>query len=336
MFNQRPQRHIEDLPNDEEIYLRYFGEFEIGRHYLSPFRDEGSASFIFYYSDSGNLLWKDFGDITPGGDGVRFVMKKYGLDYWQAINKIYYELEGKEVREQREIKKKKKNIISCTYTELDQNHINHFKEYHINKSTLDLFNVKQVYRLYRNNMMIPKGNLSYVYLFSPNSYKIYQPGSNYKWLSRNIYGVIEGWNQLKPNNIIFVTSSLKDVMVFYELGYPAVAPSNENVILTKDTIEILKSMSDKIYVAHDNDTTGIMASMEMTKMYDLNYFNIPNNLIHNNKVIKDPSDYAKAFGLNALNKLLIKKFKRDVNDNNKLSNTNCWNSDSFNSGNKKN
>ena len=59
---------------------------------------------------------------------------------------------------------------------------------------------------------------------------------------------IQGDHMLpKSGEVIVVTKSMKDVMLFHELGLPAIAPVSETVFLTESHYRKLKERFDKAF-----------------------------------------------------------------------------------------
>ncbi len=77
--------------SEEDIMTHYFGEWEPNRHYHCPFKKERIPSFyISYYNQS--LKWRRFGMFDSPKNPVEFVMFKFGIDFYSALNKIYQEI----------------------------------------------------------------------------------------------------------------------------------------------------------------------------------------------------------------------------------------------------
>jgi len=91
------------------------------------------------------------------------------------------------------------------------------------------------------------------------------------------------------------------------LGIPAVAPHSESIFLTEHQIRELQDRFTCIYVNFDNDSTGIQKSIEMTKEYELYYWNVP----YSYTKCKDPSDMVNYYSYQDLRKALNDKFMRD-------------------------
>jgi DNA primase len=107
---------------------------------------------------------------------------------------------------------------------------------------------------------------------------------------------------------VMITSSYKDVIAFDVVGIDAVAPHTERGVIPEWCIHELSKYYQYIYIAYDNDETGVNSSIKLTGSYkDLHYWNVPKSLEN----CKDPSDILKNFDKNILLESLSEKFKRD-------------------------
>lgn len=64
----------------------------------------------------------------------------------------------------------------------------------------------------------------------------------------------------KGGNYVVVTKSMKDVMVLYEYGIPAIAPCSENLFITDSQYERLKKKYKRVILLYDNDEPGLHAA----------------------------------------------------------------------------
>lgn len=71
----------------------------------------------------------------------------------------------------------------------------------------------------------------------------------------------------KSGDAIVITKSLKDIMVLYELGIPAIAPISENCYLTEAQHNKLVKRFDKVVLFYDNDRAGITNLNKFRKQY---------------------------------------------------------------------
>jgi len=114
----------------------------------------------------------------------------------------------------------------------------------------------------------------------------------------NNFKGLQGYDQLpEKGTLLIVTKSLKDVMLFYEFGIPAIAPASESVILSVEQHKELSQRFTKIVTLYDFDLTGVRSANKMRKE-----FNLPALFLTNGRfgtvdyTAKDPTDLVKKKG----------------------------------------
>ena len=96
----------------------------------------------------------------------------------------------------------------------------------------------------------------------------------------------------KNGEFLVCTKSLKDVMLLYEYGIPAIAPCSENEFLSDTQYERIKSRFKHILLLWDNDLPGISAANKIRKKHpDIEVMFLPIK-----GPDKDISDFRKAHG----------------------------------------
>lgn len=114
--------------------------------------------------------------------------------------------------------------------------------------------------------------------------------------------MIQGAHMIPKNggDLLVITKSLKDVMVFYELGITAIAPNSENLFVSDKQLEKLKKYFKNIVVFYDNDIAGVSGMNKIKKSYpELKFIFIPRKY-----EAKDISDYYKKYGKEKTLKLI--------------------------------
>lgn len=301
--------------SDEQILTFYFKEFELNTHYLSPFHPEKNPSFIIsYFNDQ--LRWRDFGISNRPSDVIDFVSKLFNIGFIDSLNKIYNDIViGNKIPTVKEYKKPNTLEYSLTYRRTWEDwQLDFWLKGNIKKSTLDLFRVYWCKELWFNNRLFARGskyNLMYYYDHSTidlkESWTVYRPNrtDSKKFRKHNITNQIMGLDLIPDTgDILMITKSYKDMMIFYELGLPSIAPHSENTPIDENIINDLKSRFDRIYVNYDNDTVGVNSSIEFTRKYDLNYWNLPKSTN-----CKDPFQCSTVMGLDKLFDLISHKIK---------------------------
>lgn len=302
--------------SDEEILLKYFGEYELDKHYLCPFVEETVPSFIISYYNN-RLVWRRFGLYDRPMSAIDFVMVKFNLSFKDAINKCFREInvDNTEILKTITIPVETSKTCGINYVEdWYPWELDYWKDYHFDKKILKKYEIYPCTGYWINQFRwhySKKNDPLFVYMHGLNSWTGYRPLAKNKldkFRKHNIKNHIMGMENL-PNegDLLFITKSYKDLITLNLIGLNAIAVHTERVYIDHNIITNLKKRFKHIYVVFDNDKTGIDASMFFTKEYGLNYYNIPSNCIG----CKDPADLSKIQGLDALEKSIKEKLKRD-------------------------
>ena len=137
-----------------------------------------------------------------------------------------------------------------------------------------------------------------------SKFKIYRPFYKQKRFYTNCLTVdIQGWEQLDySNDTVFITKSMKDVMLLHELGYSAVAPNGEGHSIPPKAIDILRKNFKHVIVLYDRDIHGMASARKLlNKHKDFDFMLTPRN------TSKDLSDYYQKYGKEETIKILTKK-----------------------------
>lgn len=299
--------------NEYDIYAYYLGVFDTYSIMSSPFREDKSPSFGIYIGTRGNLMYNDF--KLGSGDCIKFVSIMENCTYSQALgilnvrynlgyqmskyhkaNSIYTKppvLYNKEVIPKEDV------WIDIKIRDWDIRDKEYWSQYEITLDTLTYFDVYPIKRFWINDKVFNVQPLAYAYYYNDRVFKIYQPQLDVKsgkWFS-NIKNKEEyqGSNQLPDSGeILFITSSLKDVMVLYEAGYSAIAPHTEHQILSEGLFSYYQSKWDLMTVFYDNDEAGQLHANKMVNKYGIKSIQLPE------EDTKDPSDFVQKYDLNSL------------------------------------
>jgi len=315
----------------EEI-LKYITELQILERYCSNYKSLDSSFKSEFYSDkngscriqisaSGIPYYKDYGN----GDyflAFDYVSRKFGTTYHETCNVIANDFGLKRtnlnvtpqlllVNDAPKPVKKKSNIkvIVKPFSLIDYEY---WMQYGISLQTLQFFNVKACSHVYLN-----KGDKHYVFEYRNSnplySYRFYKNETEYlkiynpysatkegKWLTNVGSDCLQGYDQLpESGDILFITKSLKDVMVFYEMGYSAVGLQAETNKLSKKSWDELSKRFKRVILVLDRDDQGYTSTGDFLLEYDVEFFFIDKT--------KDISDYSKDYGLEKAKKLIKKK-----------------------------
>lgn len=308
---------IEDIlsrVSEYDIYEQYLGKFKVGLIYNSPFREDKNPSFGIFRGRKGNLMFKDHGTGLCG-DVVKFVGTLFNISNYQDIlAKIYKDvIVSKKITKKRIVSKVEEKpvetVIGIVKQEFTKTDINFWKQFGISLDTLKKFKVSSIQYYLCNGIVkavYKDDNPMYAYQVY-DRFKIYRPyGDKYtKWRNNLTEYDIQGYEQLpKTGNILFITKSLKDVMVLYEMGYSAISPSSESTFIPQIALDDVKKRFKRIIILFDRDVCGVRKSRSTSLKTGLEAI-----FIHKKYKAKDISDAVKAWGMFEIKNWLIKTLK---------------------------
>jgi hypothetical protein len=303
-----------NLHSQIEIFQKLGFEVDFKKKFKNPFRGDNTPGCFFNIFNN-NLYFVDFANIPTHINYIEAVKLYFGLTTEQAIIKSQYILLKENVFNKPKIEKPKiildYKLYSVDNIPYNENSLNYWKQFNISKDILNLYEVENVSHVYRNNILqYSAKEHAPIFSYKQNGdlFKIYNPlgFKEQKW--RIVKPVIEGINHISEGDFIFVTSSLKDVMCLYSIGYQAICSSTE---IGYNSIERIKeelfAKFKNVYIYLNNDEPGKKASKKLTLEIDkrFKYINNPDGMP------KDPSDFIKEFGVDALKEVIYKKLKRD-------------------------
>lgn len=197
---------------------------------------------------------------------------------------------------------------------------NYWGEYFITEEWLSFFSAGVVYEYWFSNdkgftwdwkYRYKQSNPCYYYSFvdsnGRNKVKLFKPyakqNGGLKWwtnIDKRDLNSIQGFAQADlTQKKVYLTSSLKDVIILRMLGYTAYALHGEAYIPTEEFLNHLKLYHEEVIVLMDNDKAGRKATeklLELDPIFTRDVF-IPNGMyFSNNKEVSDPSDYIKYTG----------------------------------------
>jgi 5S rRNA maturation endonuclease (ribonuclease M5) len=292
----------------EEIYSYYLGESvaDLGIFH-SPLREDNIPSFALYfhrhYRDI--LMFKDFA-TNDCGDFVVLVMKMFNLGYYDALNKIAFDLGlssfsvdvSKQLTNYTKIVHRDKINLGIKSREWMVKDRDYWLSYGIKKSTLVRYKVFPISYIFYNDVAVKAANLAYAYVEQKDdrvSYKIYQPlePKIKKWINNADYTVHQGYKQLPDTGeLLIITKSLKDVMSIHDtLNIAAIGLQSESVMMKETVMQEYKSRFKKVICLFDNDEAGKKLSLGFTQRYGVPHFFVPEL-----PKVTDFSDLVKAKG----------------------------------------
>lgn len=174
----------------------------------------------------------------------------------------------------------------------------YWDQYHLTKKILNFYGVIPItnYWISKNNSELylaysETGNdLAYSYEHDNGLRKILRPYNvENKWINNLPRTIFSGWNQLDEiADLLIVTKSLKDCMVWRLFNINAISPQSESIFLNENQFELLKLRFNKIIINYDNDIQGLKSMDKFSNQFNIDKLIIPEH--------KDISDYIKYQG----------------------------------------
>ena len=320
-----------------DLYIMefYLGAISLKRNYVNPIRPTDRTPSGRFYINNDILAYKDFADSDYSFDVFKYVMTTFKLNFVESLERIATDLNYDESAIYiPRIKKisllgesdnsvsamtKKFSVNSRPFNSFD---LAYWNQFNITEQTLNLFNVNPVFSYVTEHLDTGNEQITYVdkhydpcynYKFTHkliNYDKFYRPlvsDRKYKWRNNCNSTVVQGLEQLKyKSKVLFITSSLKDVMTLYSLGYEAVAPQSENVRIDKSLMDDFLFAYSKIVVFYDYDKAGKKGSDKLKESFPSKRIKV---IYTQDDTYKDISDYMKAHGVDKTEELIQRELK---------------------------
>lgn len=272
-----------------------------------------------YVNEKGEYMFKDFSS-SKGGNGVALVSELFCLAYKDAAMKIKSDYEHYINNEEVPIELVNTEISPHSRYKLTSHKTRSWNQadalfwtqFGISSDILNEYNVVPLesYTLSRTDrhgaietIQIKKQGIYGYFTKDGELYKIYQPGQKTKKFIK-IKDYIQGTDQLKNKKYLMICSSLKDAMAFVALGFnntDVIAPDSENIMISKDIIEDLKSKYIKVFTIMDDDVAGMKSMEKYQEEYGVPYVHL--------QMSKDLSDSVKDYGKKSVKIVLYNLIK---------------------------
>ena len=287
----------------------------------NPFRDDRTPGTYFKFRN-GRILYVDKAWKEAAEAGYK---PSWGLDCFDVIGVIYKLKDFNEIISlvennfnisvRTKVPRKEVSVIWDAHKEVKQfttvlrnwnkGDKEYWSSYGISRKTLERWNVNPTQKLYID------GTFYTDFSYKPNVYglwegpyvKVYNPfGEKGKKFRTNFkHNIVSGeflindhYEKNYPDNKpTFITSSTKDAMLLYELGYAALAPISESTFIPKELLAKLKNP----VIWYDNDEAGVMYAEKFSREYGVPHIYVESEA-------KDPSDMYKAHGKDFLTNIL--------------------------------
>jgi len=291
---------------------------------ISPFREEKNPSFVIG-NKNGYLSYIDFGNTSKRGDCFQFVKDLFNLSSMDEVLRMIDRdfglgiASGRDLGsykmivsnyEQPENLGKRYSLIQVKTKKFTNEELAYWNQYHQDITDLRRENVYSVDKIYLNRQLFPSKSteLKFGYLYDGH-WKIYRPFGNKrnKWVPNNVpITTMDGMEDIKNCDVAFINKSKKDYMVMKKVFPNCCAVQNEGLgCFSKENVDYLKENSKKQILSFDSDVTGVQNSQQITKMFDMEYCNVPKHLLQEG--IKDWADWSKVYGIKPIEEYLKQK-----------------------------
>ena len=329
MITSRPSNEI--LHTD--VILDKISEYDIFRYYCSVFTElnkkfcselredrRPSASIVNY---NGNLLYKDFGYPDHTFNCFGYVQFKYGITFTEALITISNDFNLRLASTNgviqsktptlygNQIVDKKVTIIKIKSRNWNLDDVKFWKPFNIGKQILRIFVVKPISYYWINENRFKVKTPTYAFRFN-NKFKIYAPyETDNKWFSNTSKEVIQGYNQLpESGDVLFITSSLKDIMCLYAMELRGIAFQSEMQMPSRSQMQMLQTRFKRIIIFYDNDSPGQAMSAKICHEYQLDNLCIPRDWD-----AKDVSDAIAVHGFIKVKQFIYEEVSKIKNQN---------------------
>lgn len=308
--------------NTEETYMSYYLGVPITKKLIcSPLREDKHKTCSFFKGTSGRLYFKDFAT----GQCLTFegvVMAKYNCTYHNALKIIasdfgYYKFNKKEssskinIKPQPVFESQKETFIQAQIKDFSEAELKWWLSFGITSKTLSKYKIFSLQTVFLNGEIFAQSTQHspiYGYYFGKKGnieqWRIYFPknkNTGYKFIGNCKANLLQGYKQLpKSGNILVITKSMKDCLVFAELGIAAIAPCSEHLFVSESVLEELKTRFKHIVVLYDTDLTGVRFMNKIRKTYP----ELLISMIPRKYQTKDISDFYQKYGKDETIKLI--------------------------------
>lgn len=322
------RENILEYVSQEEL-MEFFTKIPVDTPlFCSPLRVDNNPSCSYFTTENGTLLLKDWArnkyySVWDVGSIIKelshYKLLNYIVDSFNLpLTRWGIIFESRNYRKPLSIAKHKSKIPIFMEFKFKEISLDYWAEYGITKTILEKYGVKETeYIKIGERFIVDINNSIYVYTdFPEGRVKVYRPlaDKKQKWKSTTTKEDISGINQLPylGGQCLFITSSLKDVMVFRSMGFWAICPQSEQILIDEAIMSMLKDVFKYIFISFDDDEAGHKGANLYVKVYPF----IKKVCISTNKYkkrgLKDISDYRKHIGYHKTLKLLKKQIIKSV------------------------
>lgn len=279
----------------------------------SPIRQDRNPSFTVFKSDIGLWIYKDF-STGDSGNIFTFLMKKYGITYKQALEKVKNNTNLSPLNLKNYIKSTKKEEIQIDFIDcpFEERHKLYWNKYKLDEEFLRENNVFAVshWGFNGNLRKVQQSRIVFAYWAKDiNKVKILQIGKDVtkadKW--KNTVPNSYLWNFPEEHcNQLWVVKSLKDALCLKKhFSFCTTATQNEDAAILRPNMPKILSVCSDIVLCFGADDMAVKNCKIIQKEFNTKYFNTPKYYLKYGAV--DVADVIAQYGVGKVEKLLKKK-----------------------------
>ena len=322
-------KDVLDVVSEESILEYFSGITTIPCVINSPLREDNHPSFSVFYSDSGRIHFKDFGnnrsfnligflkELLHKNDAFDVIDEIVNnLDSIKSIDKFTVKSERPKSQRNKGRNKTTKEL-KVKVREWKEYDLDFWLKFGINKHWLEFGNIYPISHIFLGEDCFTSDKYAYCYVeFKDNNptLKIYQPYSeSLKWLNNHDSSVWDLWTQAfnSESEDLIITSSRKDALCLWaNTGIPSVALQSETTFPKPHVVQQLKDKFKTIWCLYDNDydkekNYGRDFSIQLSELYNFKRIEIPEFFQS-----KDPSDLYYNHGYKIFKQVLNQLLKK--------------------------
>lgn len=301
---------IKSLQGGLVVFKKELPSLTFSSSMTAPWRKEKEPS-LRLFNNNGIIVYKDFGGDQTSGDCFNFLMKKYGITLFEAINMVKNNYKV-------DIRHEEPSFIEKEYVSIDFEtkpfstiHKKYWNQYYLPESYLNKKNVFAVksWAINKKIQQMEKDVAVFVYWAKDiDKCKIMSIGESVtrKWVNSVPNDYL--WNlPEKKVEQLFLIKSYKDLLCLdYHYGLDCVGVQNESAMTYLNfNVERVEEKSKNIIVLFGSDPQGVEQSKIIQKQRGYKYFNTPKYMYKYG--IEDPADMIREFGILSLKNELVKK-----------------------------
>lgn len=292
------------------LYCHYLGfQPELNRNYKSPIRPPSNID-----TDPSFRIWeakrfknREFGwaDYAVGTKGEIYSLVQHICklkSYREAVAQVRYDFLIQD--KANNLEKVKPFIPPPTKIRIKSKPFNAFElawwkdNWGVTLPTLNRYFTTRLKYYFMTDLQVDPtfvNDLGFAYRVK-GRYQLYFPERSHdkRWRNNLTDETLPGFEQLQyKSDTLIITKAFKDILVLAELGYEAVAPRGENILISQKFLDILSKRYKYIYILFDND------GKHSAHKYPFPLIQVP---LESGE--KDISDYRKRYGHDKAKKLL--------------------------------